>query len=555
MTTTTWPTHTSSPVWFTSACLLRVRSFSFFSRGREERQGEGRTGRGEIGDRIKGESANERPFSGRAENGTPFIVSGTGKPLRQFIYSRDLAKLFIWQLKEYNEIDPIILSVGEKEEVSIKQVADAIVKAVGFEGEYSFDTSKADGQFKKTASNAKLMKLLPDFEFTPFETELCVNVKDLKCGKFNQDAYLITSSPKYKMAVANFAQSALRMASLNPHHYENRTHGILVELEYDKSAKDPLQAFEATSFSRRTYAEIHKHLEDLCNAHPGRAAKQQLVSESDTLKSWMTKESAGEERFLGRLPAVCPDLDALDLLVKDSNFLSALPRVATSALNFAKSEENKSHALVLLLVRAPNSKFGFNLVDVQVQPHSIAFAHTTASCMSTYHFNSREYLECMDPSDQDQNVQFNIVLVEEHRGRFRHARVLRCGARPGMGWSAKLWREEVFELMNRGDIKSRKEVCAKNWKSDARKLTAVVFQGALDCINPHQNTGVFLCMSCAKRRESQLAQLLRGTCTISTFPGQLNQEGDCVVADVVTLFIAPWSVCPIPYLFQLILNG
>lgn len=110
-------------------------------------------------------------------NGTPFTVSGTGKPLRQFIYSRDLAKLFIWQLKEYPEIDPIILSVGEKEEVSIKQVADAIVKAVGFEGEYSFDTSKADGQFKKTASNEKLMKYIPEFEFTPFETALDESVK------------------------------------------------------------------------------------------------------------------------------------------------------------------------------------------------------------------------------------------------------------------------------------------------------------------------------------------------------------------------------------------
>lgn len=44
------------------------------------------------------------------ENGTPFVVGGTGKPLRQFIYSRDLAKLFIWTLREYQEIDPIILS-------------------------------------------------------------------------------------------------------------------------------------------------------------------------------------------------------------------------------------------------------------------------------------------------------------------------------------------------------------------------------------------------------------------------------------------------------------
>ncbi len=72
-----------------------------------------------------------------AENNTPFIVSGTGKPLRQFIYSRDLAKLFVWSLREYNDIEPVILSPSENEEVSIKQVADAIVKAVGFGGQYT----------------------------------------------------------------------------------------------------------------------------------------------------------------------------------------------------------------------------------------------------------------------------------------------------------------------------------------------------------------------------------------------------------------------------------
>lgn len=32
-----------------------------------------------------------------------------------------------------------------------------------------YDTSKADGQFKKTASNAKLRRYLPDFKFTPFK--------------------------------------------------------------------------------------------------------------------------------------------------------------------------------------------------------------------------------------------------------------------------------------------------------------------------------------------------------------------------------------------------
>lgn len=103
------------------------------------------------------------------KNNTEFIVAGTGTPLRQFIYSRDLAKLFIWVLREYDEIDPVILSVGEDEEVSIKEVADAIVSAVGFTGEYKFDTTKADGQHRKPASNEKLIKQIGGFEFTPFQ--------------------------------------------------------------------------------------------------------------------------------------------------------------------------------------------------------------------------------------------------------------------------------------------------------------------------------------------------------------------------------------------------
>jgi GDP-L-fucose synthase len=44
------------------------------------------------------------------ENNTPLTIWGSGKPLRQFIYSYDLAKLFLWVLREYDEVDPIILS-------------------------------------------------------------------------------------------------------------------------------------------------------------------------------------------------------------------------------------------------------------------------------------------------------------------------------------------------------------------------------------------------------------------------------------------------------------
>jgi len=103
------------------------------------------------------------------KNGTPLTVFGSGKPLRQFIYSEDLARLFIWTLRHYEDPNPIILSVGEEDEVSIKDVVEYIVEAMEFKGELIFDTTKSDGQFKKTASNGKLMKLHPAFKFTPIK--------------------------------------------------------------------------------------------------------------------------------------------------------------------------------------------------------------------------------------------------------------------------------------------------------------------------------------------------------------------------------------------------
>jgi len=62
------------------------------------------------------------------KNKEPFIVKGSGNPLRQFIYSEDLAKLILWTLEEYNDKDSIILSVNPEDEVSIKDIAYEIAK-------------------------------------------------------------------------------------------------------------------------------------------------------------------------------------------------------------------------------------------------------------------------------------------------------------------------------------------------------------------------------------------------------------------------------------------
>ena len=81
----------------------------------------------------------------------------------------DLAELTVWVMRNYNSPEPITLSVDEEDEVSIKDVALAVAKAMKFDGEIVFDTTKADGQFKKTASNKKLRQLRPDYQFTTID--------------------------------------------------------------------------------------------------------------------------------------------------------------------------------------------------------------------------------------------------------------------------------------------------------------------------------------------------------------------------------------------------
>ena len=99
------------------------------------------------------------------ENKTPLTIWGSGKPLREFIFSRDVAKLTEWVLNHYNENEPIILSTSE--EISIKDVTNIIVELMNFKGKIIFDSSKPDGQFRKPSDNSKIKNYLPDFKFTP----------------------------------------------------------------------------------------------------------------------------------------------------------------------------------------------------------------------------------------------------------------------------------------------------------------------------------------------------------------------------------------------------
>lgn len=99
------------------------------------------------------------------ENKTPLKIWGSGNPLREFIFSKDVAKLTEWVLLNYNENEPIILSTSE--EISIRDVVNIIIEIMNFKGEVIFDLSKHDGQHRKPSDNSKIKNYLPDFKFTP----------------------------------------------------------------------------------------------------------------------------------------------------------------------------------------------------------------------------------------------------------------------------------------------------------------------------------------------------------------------------------------------------
>jgi GDP-L-fucose synthase len=84
-------------------------------------------------------------------------VWGTGTPRREFLHVDDLADATLYLLQKYNE-EPII-NVGWGEDVTIRELAEAVMSAVGYRGLLDFDSSKPDGTPRKLLDTSRLAGL------------------------------------------------------------------------------------------------------------------------------------------------------------------------------------------------------------------------------------------------------------------------------------------------------------------------------------------------------------------------------------------------------------
>ena len=84
-------------------------------------------------------------------------LGGTGRPIRDFVYSEDLANACLFLMNHDNP--PEITNVGTGEGYTKKEVAERIKNIMGFKGTIIFDTSRPDGMLERVVSPEKLNSL------------------------------------------------------------------------------------------------------------------------------------------------------------------------------------------------------------------------------------------------------------------------------------------------------------------------------------------------------------------------------------------------------------
>jgi GDP-L-fucose synthase len=85
------------------------------------------------------------------------IIWGSGSPRREFLHVDDLASACLFLLEKYDSAE--IINVGCGEDISIRQLAELICDVVGFDGEFTWDTTKPDGTPRKLLDITKLRNL------------------------------------------------------------------------------------------------------------------------------------------------------------------------------------------------------------------------------------------------------------------------------------------------------------------------------------------------------------------------------------------------------------
>lgn len=93
----------------------------------------------------------------KQNNKQEVTIWGSGTPMREFLFVDDLAEACLFLMENYNGVETV--NIGTGEDVTIKELAETLMKIVGFEGNLVFDSSKPDGTPRKLLDVSKINNL------------------------------------------------------------------------------------------------------------------------------------------------------------------------------------------------------------------------------------------------------------------------------------------------------------------------------------------------------------------------------------------------------------
>ena len=96
-------------------------------------------------------------YAAKQANAPTVELWGSGTPLREFLYSEDLADGCVFAMKHYSDEAPLNLGTGN--EHTIRQLAETIAKVAGWDGTFVYDTSRPDGIMRKVMDVSRMNSL------------------------------------------------------------------------------------------------------------------------------------------------------------------------------------------------------------------------------------------------------------------------------------------------------------------------------------------------------------------------------------------------------------
>jgi GDP-L-fucose synthase len=91
------------------------------------------------------------------ESGDEVVLWGDGSPTREFLYVDDCIEGLVLAAERYNGAEPV--NLGAAREISIRDLAELIADVTGFEGTIAWDTTKPNGQPRRSVDGSRAREL------------------------------------------------------------------------------------------------------------------------------------------------------------------------------------------------------------------------------------------------------------------------------------------------------------------------------------------------------------------------------------------------------------